>query len=418
MKHLLISISFAYFLIALIAEPGPRVYYTSAPGPSSARVIQDPAGLAVAWDFADADLTVKATVTNIDGTTTEYVGTVTHFQARFNNGTPTNVGLVVHATIPGGKTYRTPVPSTITGSFTVDISACATYTTPPNTPPGCGNAASGSFTTQSPKFSVGQRVQVYSGTEFGEGAAVRSSPSMTAPIDQVYPAGTKGTVLQGPTLADNFNWYRIDYEGTGADGWTTETNLEICPSPCTGDTPNVPPTTSITSPASGATFTAPAAIAVTATAADSDGTVKFVELFQGSAKVGEDATAPYEFTIPNVPAGTFVLTVAATDDKGAVTPSDPVSVTVTTPPTPTVPLAPYANACRWTLQAEPPDSSLGWRAQFRQNGVPVGSRDNTAPYDRTFNVGAGSFKFDIEWTKANSTNKVLSDAATLVCPGK
>ncbi|MCX7806675.1 MAG: Ig-like domain-containing protein, partial [Planctomycetota bacterium] len=56
---------------------------------------------------------------------------------------------------------------------------------------------------------------------------------------------------------------------------------------------NVPPTVSITSPSSGATFTAPANITITANAADSDGSIAKVEFFNGSTKLGEDTTSPY-----------------------------------------------------------------------------------------------------------------------------
>ncbi len=58
---------------------------------------------------------------------------------------------------------------------------------------------------------------------------------------------------------------------------------------------NVAPTVSITSPANGATFTAPASITINATASDSDGTLTRVEFFQGTTKLGEDTTAPYSF---------------------------------------------------------------------------------------------------------------------------
>ena len=99
--------------------------------------------------------------------------------------------------------------------------------------------------------------------------------------------------------------------------------------------PNAPPTVSITTPSGGATFTAPATIAIGATAADSDGTVARVNFFAGSTLLGTDQAAPYTFTWSNVPAGTYSLTAVATDDDNAVTSSSAVSVTVTSPPPPT-----------------------------------------------------------------------------------
>ena len=91
---------------------------------------------------------------------------------------------------------------------------------------------------------------------------------------------------------------------------------------------NTPPTVSITSPASGATFTAPESIALTASALDSDGTIAFVEFFAGSTSIGVDTAAPYSVTWTNVPAGTYHLTAVATDNGNASTTSDFLSITV------------------------------------------------------------------------------------------
>ncbi|WP_165821952.1 Ig-like domain-containing protein [Hymenobacter edaphi] len=91
---------------------------------------------------------------------------------------------------------------------------------------------------------------------------------------------------------------------------------------------NVAPTVSLTSPANGATFTAPASITVSANAADSDGTVSKVDFYQGSTLLGTDTSSPYSFSCTNVAAGSYSLTARATDNAGAVTTSAAVSVTV------------------------------------------------------------------------------------------
>ncbi len=66
--------------------------------------------------------------------------------------------------------------------------------------------------------------------------------------------------------------------------------------PC-GGTSNNSPTASITSPTNGASFTAPATVALNATATDSDGTVARVEFFSGSTKLGEDTSSPYSYSL-------------------------------------------------------------------------------------------------------------------------
>jgi RHS repeat-associated protein len=91
---------------------------------------------------------------------------------------------------------------------------------------------------------------------------------------------------------------------------------------------NVPPTVSLTSPAGGATFTAPATIPLAATAADSDGTVVKVDFFQGATLIGTSTSAPYAFSWTNVAQGAYVLTAVATDDGGATTTSNAVNITV------------------------------------------------------------------------------------------
>jgi hypothetical protein len=91
---------------------------------------------------------------------------------------------------------------------------------------------------------------------------------------------------------------------------------------------NQAPTVSLTAPANGTTFSAPATINLAANAADADGTVTKVEFFQGSTKLGEDLTSPYSFSWTNVPAGTYSLTAKATDNANATTTSTAVTVTV------------------------------------------------------------------------------------------
>ena len=95
-----------------------------------------------------------------------------------------------------------------------------------------------------------------------------------------------------------------------------------------------PPTATLTQPANGATFTAPATVSLAASATDADGTVAKVEFFNGSTKLGEDTTAPYTYSWTGVPVGTYTLTARATDNLGATTherPSDDHRSTRRTP---------------------------------------------------------------------------------------
>jgi hypothetical protein len=92
---------------------------------------------------------------------------------------------------------------------------------------------------------------------------------------------------------------------------------------------NQPPAVSLTAPANGATFTAPATVTVSATASDSDGTIAAVDFFAGTTLIGSDTSSPYSVTWNNVPAGTYSLTAVARDNAGATTTSAARSISVT-----------------------------------------------------------------------------------------
>lgn len=93
--------------------------------------------------------------------------------------------------------------------------------------------------------------------------------------------------------------------------------------------PNTPPTVSLTSPVTAAYFSNPSSITLSANASDSDGINK-VEFFQGTTKLGETTTSPYNFTWNNPPPASFEysLTAKATDNVGLTTTSSAVTVTV------------------------------------------------------------------------------------------
>jgi mannan endo-1,4-beta-mannosidase len=95
--------------------------------------------------------------------------------------------------------------------------------------------------------------------------------------------------------------------------------------------PSVPPSVSLTSPANGSIFTAPATITVSATASDSNGTVSKVEFLRNGVVVGTDTASPYSWIMSGLAAGSYTLAVRATDNAGAVTTSGTVGITVKVP---------------------------------------------------------------------------------------
>lgn len=98
-------------------------------------------------------------------------------------------------------------------------------------------------------------------------------------------------------------------------------------------TPLGTPIVSITSPADGASFNAPASITINATATD-NGTITKVDFYSGATLIGTDNTAPYSYTWTPVSAGSYTLTARATDNSNIVGVSSGIAVTVTPPQTP------------------------------------------------------------------------------------
>jgi hypothetical protein len=148
-------------------------------------------------------------------------------------------------------------------------------------------------------------------------------------------AGFNGSVATGGTVTLGFT---ANFSGGTNNNPTTFTfNGTACnglsaPPPAT-------PTVSITSPSSGASFTAPAAIPVTAAASETGGTISKVEFFAGSTMFATSTASPFMVTWSNVAAGTYSLTAEAFDAAGNTATSSPVSVTVTPggPPPPPPP---------------------------------------------------------------------------------
>jgi len=163
--------------------------------------------------------------------------------------------------------------------------------------------------------------------------------------------------------------------------------------------PNQPPTVSLTSPANGAAFTAPASITITATASDPENQLTKVEFYNGATLLGTDTAAPYSFTWSSVPAGTYSQTAVAYDGGGLNTRSTAVSVTVTSGnQPPTVSLTSPANGASFTAPASmtvtatasDPQNQLT-KVEF-YNGATLLGTDTAAPYSLTWSsVPAGTY---------------------------
>lgn len=107
---------------------------------------------------------------------------------------------------------------------------------------------------------------------------------------------------------------------------TSHNNTALCTA--TIESVNATPSITVTSPASGATFAAPAAIAIGATPFDSSAAVTRVDFYNGPILLGTSTTAPYGYTWNGVGAGSYSLSAQATDSLGTVFTSSSVAITV------------------------------------------------------------------------------------------
>ena len=127
----------------------------------------------------------------------------------------------------------------------------------------------------------------------------------------------------GLTTNTTYEWY-----ATVTDGQNT-TNIALSQFTTGTNLTSSPLTVTLSGPVNGSSFAAPAMIALSATASDTDGNVTNVAFYQGTTLLANVTSAPYTFTTANLFAGTYALTAVATDDSGASTTSSAVNVTVT-----------------------------------------------------------------------------------------
>jgi hypothetical protein len=208
------------------------------------------------------------------------------------------------------------------------------------------------------------KVEFYEGTTWlGEDAA--------APYDFPVTGLGAGTHTYSALAIDNL----------GGIGYSAAVSVTVT-SPV-----NQPPTIILTAPVDGPPLTAPATVALAATASDTDGSVARVEFYQDGTKVDEDFTAPYQSTVSNLPAGTYAFSARAFDNQTASAVTPDVTVTVVHPnQAPSVIItAPtdgsiFALPATFTLAATATDNDgTIAKVEFYQNGSLLGE-DAAAPF--------------------------------------
>lgn len=188
------------------------------------------------------------------------------------------------------------------------------------------------------------------------------------------------------------------------------------------------PSVSMTSPASGAVFSAPTNVSLTADAYDNDGTIARVDFYQTSypspALIGSDTGAPYTAALNSPSGGYYTLLAKATDNMGVSTWSAPVWIDIQPPPPPpfSVRITSPAPGTVFTAPANIPivasaTASNGYITQVRfglaSTSTLIGT-DANSPYSMVWhNVGPGYYTLVAE-AEDNSRHSVFSVPVDIV----
>lgn len=183
------------------------------------------------------------------------------------------------------------------------------------------------------------------------------------------------------------------------------------------------PMVSITAPANGSIFSAPASFTLTATTSDSGGgTITNVQFLQGSTLLGNVASAPFSIAVSNLSAADYTFSAVATDNTG-LTATNSITIQVTPPVTPpvigpTVAITNPANGstlsapASFTLAATVSDSSgTVTNVEFLQGATLLGNI-TSAPFSvLVSNLSAASYTFSAIAT--DNTGLTASNSITI-----
>jgi regulation of enolase protein 1 (concanavalin A-like superfamily) len=245
------------------------------------------------------------------------------------------------------------------------------------------------------------------------GATFTAPASVTIGASASDSDGTVARVdfYQGSTLigSDTSSPYGMTWSSVAAgsyqvtavardDDGATRTSAAV--SVTVGSASNQAPAVSLTSPAAGASMTAPANITLQASASDTDGTVTRVEFYRGSTLIGSDASSPYSAVWTGATVGSYSLTARAVDDDGATRTSTAATITVTAAPNqlPTVsitsPIAgqSFTAPASMTMTAAASDTDGTISGVDFYVGTQLVATDSTSPYNAAWTgVAAGSY---------------------------
>lgn len=207
-----------------------------------------------------------------------------------------------------------------------------------------------------------------------------------------------GTTLQGFASPDGVNWTLVGadtvtltdpiYVGLAVTAHNNTLASTATFSNVQLQVPALPPAITLTSPANGASFTAPATVNLAATVTPNGNVISAVEFLNGATVIGTATAEPYSFPWSNVGAGSYTLGARAVYAGGSV---NSATVGVTVNPAPTPPLAPV------NLTATAASSSqinLSWTAgSANHTGFKIERSSNGTTYTQVGTTAANVTTF-------------------------
>ena len=228
-------------------------------------------------------------------------------------GTTVFVGIAVTSHNASSATRATVTNLAVTASGSTNQPPTVTLTSPANNTSYTAPATMTLTASASDPEGKLAKVEFYSGTTL-------LFTELTSPYSVTWSSVAAGT----------YSVTAVAYDTAGLKTTSSAATVTV------GTATNKPPTVTLTAPSSGAYFTAPASIALAATASDPEGKLAKVEFYSGTTLLGTDTSSAFSFTWSSVAAGSYSLTAVAYDTAGAKTTSAVVPVTVgsttTSPP--------------------------------------------------------------------------------------
>jgi hypothetical protein len=365
-------------VVTVVAAPRPPTITLAAP--SGALV-------------APADLTFTATASDSDGAVAKVDflvgGVVRHTENAapwtwsWNDVAAGTYSVTARATDSQGLTATTAARTVTVATAGTAVNHAPSVTL---TVPGAAPAAPANVTLEATASDDGGIAKV----EFLVGGVVRGAVA-TAPYRYVWSGVPAGTYQVAARATD----------GQGASTTTAERDVVV-----TGAPANAAPQVQLA--IGDGTLVAPATVACTATASDSDGAVAQVQFFVDGDPMHTELSPPYQWSWSGAPAGTHLLQARATDDAGASSWSAPMVVTIDpaagpalVPPTIALTVPPGALIAPADLHFVATASDADGRVvgvDFYVGGTVV-HHEATAPYEFAWNdVPAGAYALTVKAT--------------------